>query len=140
MIGRSLQEASDDGPIGLALGQGRGIAILIHCGGDARVSHEFLLNAHGCSGFVRPRTISVAEHVKPDPAKSQFQTCRNQVVVANRVGVIRPTGQWTREEPVSFGIETERLLFLEFEDEAPFYWNFVLRILRLQFVEPLSDR
>jgi hypothetical protein len=34
------------------------------------VSHQFLLYAHGCSGFVEPGTISVAEGVKPDPAKS----------------------------------------------------------------------
>ena len=69
-----------------------------------RVSYEFLLHSHGCSGLVQPRTISVAERVKPDPVKSQFQTCRNQIVVANRVGVIRSTYHWAREEPVSFGI------------------------------------
>ena len=92
------------------------------------MSHELLLNAHGCSGFVQPRTISVAERVKPDPAKSQFQTCRNQVVVANRVGMIRSTCHWTRKEPVSLGIETERLPFPQFENEAPFDWDLVLRI------------
>jgi hypothetical protein len=31
----------------------------------------------------------VTERVKPDPAKSQFQTCRNQVVVAHRIGMTR---------------------------------------------------
>ena len=104
------------------------------------MSHEFLLYAHGCSGLVQPSTICVTERVKPDPAKSQFQTCRNQVVVAHRVGMIRSTRHRAREKPVLFGIETERLPLLEFEDKAPFDWNLVLRILRLQFVEPLSDR
>ena len=97
MIGRPLQEALHDRPIGLALGQGRGIAILIHGGRHMRVSHEFLLYAHGCSGFVQPRTISVAERVKPDPAKSQLETCRNQVVGTNRIGMIRPAGHRTRK-------------------------------------------
>src|ERR1700678_4310481 len=45
-----------------------------------RVSHEFLLPSHGYSGLVQPRTIPVTERVKPDPAKSQFQPCRNQIV------------------------------------------------------------
>ncbi len=45
------------------------------------MSHEFLLYAHGCSGLVQPSTICVTERVKPDPAKSQFQTCRNQVPI-----------------------------------------------------------
>ena len=88
MIGRSLQEALNDWAIGFSLGQGRGISILVHCGGNVRMSHEFLLYAHGCSGLVQPRTICVTERVKPDPAKSRFQTCRNQIVGANRVGVI----------------------------------------------------
>jgi hypothetical protein len=35
----------------------------------------------------------VAERVEPDPAKSQLQTCRNQMVCTNRIGVIGPTGQ-----------------------------------------------
>ncbi len=87
-----------------------------------RMSHEFLLHSHRCSGLVQPRTICVTERVKPDPAKSQFQTCRNQVVGANRVGVIRSTRHWAREEPLSFGVETERLPFPQFENEAPFDW------------------
>jgi hypothetical protein len=36
------QEALHDWPIGFALGQGRGIAVLVHCGGNMRVSHEFV--------------------------------------------------------------------------------------------------
>ncbi len=43
--------------------------------------------------------------------------------------MIRSTRHWTREEPVSFGIETERLPFPQFENEAPFDWNLVLRIV-----------
>ncbi len=54
--------------------------------------------------------------------------------------MIRSTCHWTRKEPVPFGIETERLPSPQFENEAPFDWNLVLRILGLQFVEPLSDR
>jgi len=64
-----------------------------------RVSHEFLLHAHGCSGFVQPSTVGMAERVEPDPAKSQLKTCRNQVVGTNRIGVIRPIGHRTREQP-----------------------------------------
>jgi hypothetical protein len=41
----------------------------------------------------------VAEGVKPDPAKSQLETCRNQVVGTNRIGMIRPAGHRTRKEP-----------------------------------------
>ena len=99
-----------------------------------RVSHEFLLYAHGCSGFVQPRTIGVAERVKPDPAKSQLETCWNQVVGTNRIGMIRPAGDRTRKEPSLLGIETERLPFPQFENEAPFDGDLVLRVLRLQFV------
>ena len=140
LVGRPSQEALHDWPIGFALGQGRGISVLVHRGGNMRVSHEFLLYAHGCSGFVQPGTVCVAERVEPDPAKSQLKTRRNQVVGANRVGVIRSTGHRTREKPLPLGLETERLPFLQFEDEAPFDWNLVLRVLRLQFVEPLPDR
>jgi hypothetical protein len=50
LIGRPLQEALHDWAIGFALGQGRGIAVLVHCGGNMRVSHEFLLHSRGCSG------------------------------------------------------------------------------------------
>jgi hypothetical protein len=135
LSGRPSQEALHDWAIGFALGQGRGIAVLVHCGGNMRVSDEFLLHSHGCCGLVQPLTICVTERMKPDPAKSQFQTCRNQVVGAHRVGMIRSTRHRAR-----FGIETERLPFLEFEDKAPFDRNLVLRILRLQLVEPLSDR
>jgi hypothetical protein len=56
LSGRPSQEALHDWPIGFALGQGRGIAVLVHCGWNVRVSHEFLLYAHGCSGLVQPRT------------------------------------------------------------------------------------
>jgi len=55
-----------------ALGQGRGVAVLVHRGGNMRMSHEFLLHSQ-CSGLVQPRTICVTERVKPDPAKSPFQ-------------------------------------------------------------------
>jgi|SRR5208282_2576987 hypothetical protein len=120
--------------------QGRGIAVLVHCGGNMRVSHQFLLHSHGCSGLVQPCSVCVTERVKPDSAKSQFQTCRNQVVGANRVCVIRSTCHRTREEPVSFGIETERLPLPQFENEAPFDWNLVLRILRLQFAGGVNPR
>jgi len=61
LIGRPSQEALHDLPIGLAFRQRRGISILVHRGGDVRVSHEFLLNAHGCSRFVQPSTVGVAE-------------------------------------------------------------------------------
>jgi hypothetical protein len=49
-----------------------------------RVSHEFLLYAHGCSGLVQPSTICLTEPVPPDPAKSQFQTCRNPQFIAKK--------------------------------------------------------
>jgi hypothetical protein len=97
LSGRPSQQALHDWPIGFAFCQGRGISILVHCGGDVRVSHEFLLNAHGCSRFVQPSTVGVAERVEPDSAKSQLKTCRNQVVGTNRIGVIRPTGHRTEE-------------------------------------------
>jgi hypothetical protein len=66
---------------------------------------EFLLYAHGCSYFVQPRTICVTERVKPDPAKSQFQTCRNHVVVAHRIGATRRTGHRAREKPSLLRVE-----------------------------------
>ena len=75
--GRPSQQALHKWPIGLALGQSRGIAIMVHCGGNVRVSHEFLLHAHGCSGFVQPGSVGVAERMEADPAKSQLETCRN---------------------------------------------------------------
>ena len=43
--------------------------------GACRISFVAL---HGCASLGQPRTTSVMERVKPDPAKSQFQTCRNQ--------------------------------------------------------------
>ena len=46
MVGRPFQEALHGWPIGFALGQSRGIAVLVHGGGNVRVSHEFLLHAH----------------------------------------------------------------------------------------------
>jgi hypothetical protein len=55
------------------------------------MSHELLLYAHRCSGFVQPGTVGVAECVESDPAKSQLETCRNQVVGTNRIGMIGPT-------------------------------------------------
>jgi AcrR family transcriptional regulator len=54
LIGRPSQETLHDWPIGFSFCQGRGISILVHCGGDVRASHQFLLNTHGCSGFVQP--------------------------------------------------------------------------------------
>jgi hypothetical protein len=45
--------------------------MLVHRGGNMRVSHKFLLYANGCAGLVQPGTVCVAERVKPDPAKSQ---------------------------------------------------------------------
>ena len=46
---------------------------------------------------------------------------------------------WTREEPLPLGLDTNRLPFLQFENEAPFERNFVLRVLGLQLVESLAD-
>jgi len=103
------------------------------------VSHQFLLNAHGCSGFVQPSAVGVTERVEPDPAKSQLETCRNQVVGANRICMIGPTGYRTWEQPAPLAVDTERLPFPQFEDEAPFDRDLVLRVLRFQFVEPLPD-
>jgi len=62
----------------------------------------------------------MAERVEPDPAKSQLKSCRNQVVGTNRIGVIRPIGHRTREQPSPLGLDTERLPFPQFENEAPF--------------------
>ena len=104
-----------------------------------RVSHKFLLYANGCAGLVQPGTVCVAERVEPDPAKSQLKTCRNQVVGTNRIGMIRPASHRTREEPSPLAVQTERLPFLQFEDEAPFDRDLVLGVLRLQFVESLPD-
>jgi hypothetical protein len=42
-----------------ALGQRRGIAILIHCGRNVCASHEFLLYAHRCAGCVQPAGVSM---------------------------------------------------------------------------------
>ena len=65
-------------PIGLALGQGRSIALLVHGRGNMSVSHEFLLHAYGCSGFAPPKHGKcVAEYMETDPAKSQLETCGN---------------------------------------------------------------
>jgi hypothetical protein len=84
LVGRLFQKTLHNGPIGLAFCQGGDISILVHCGGNVRMSHEFLLYAHGCSGFVQPSTVGVAEGVEPDPSKSQLKTCWNQVVGTNR--------------------------------------------------------
>ena len=61
----------------------------------------------------------VAERVEPDPAKSQLQTCRNQMVCTNRIGVIGPTGHRAWEEPSPLGFETDRLPFPQFENGEP---------------------
>jgi len=82
----------------------------------------------------------VAERVEPDPAKSELKTCGNQVVGTNRIGMIGSTGHRTREQPSPLGLDTERLPFSQFEDEAPFDRDLILRVLRFQFVEPLPDR
>jgi hypothetical protein len=75
---------------------------------------------------VQPGTVGVAERVEPYPAKSQLQTCRNQMVCTNRIGVIGPTGHRAWEEPSPLGFETDRLPFPQFENEAPFDRDLVL--------------
>jgi hypothetical protein len=73
----------------------------------------------------------MAEHVKADPSESYLKTGWDEVIGADRVGVIRTTRDRTWEEPTDFGIDAENLPFLQFEDEAAFERDFVLRILRL---------
>ena len=70
--------------------------------------------------FVQPGTVPVAKCVELDPAKSQLQTCRNKVVGTNRIRVIRTTGHRAREELPLLRVETDRLPFPEFQNEAPF--------------------
>src|SRR5208337_4483418 len=81
---RSFQESLHQRPIGFALGFHRSIAILVHRGGNMRVTHEFLLHAYWRSSLVQPSTIGVAERMEPDPSKSQLKTCWYQIVGTNR--------------------------------------------------------
>jgi len=58
--------------------QGRGIAVLVHCGGNMRVSHQFLLHSHGCSGLVQPCSVCVTERVNLSPDSGRASVLRNR--------------------------------------------------------------
>ena len=127
-------------PIGLALRFDRSVAVMVHSGGNVSVAHEFLLYAQRSSGFVEPGTVAVAAYVKTDPAQPQFDTCRNQVLGTDRVGVIGPAGYWTWKDPAVRGFRAQRLPFCQLENKAPFERHLVLGVFGFQFVDSFSDR
>ena len=57
-----------------------------------RVPHEFLLHAHGRSGFVQPRTIGVAERMEPDPSQPQLVNGRRSQFAGANFKV--SSGEW----------------------------------------------
>src|ERR1700691_5557067 len=74
---------------------------------DASAFHSLCRVGNGIGAFAahrRParlahRTVSVAGRVKPDPAKSNLKTDRNQVVGTNRIGVIAGSTTFFNDQP-----------------------------------------
>jgi len=91
LIRRSLQEALHDGPIGLALGQARSIAVLVHGGGNMRMSHEFLQYAHGRSGF--PVAQDCVLEIDHDPCWSMVARVFLPTRPSVNTAVHEPVGQ-----------------------------------------------